>query len=241
MIQTDPAVLPPTDDPYSDYHAWKGWEALFTLNPEQAGYFAGELSDLKIAGAKVLEIGFGSGSCLAWMKQRGAELYGCEISDTSRAAALEYGVTTIPADLPRIAKDYADRFDTIIAFDVFEHLSIDEVRAYLAACETMLRKGGKLLLRFPNAQSPFGLQPQMGDPTHRSTLSRSAIELLISGRALSVTRYGPSFHFTGKSCTKWLARSARFAAQRAITLILNFVYATNIPYEPVVVLVLRKE
>lgn len=228
------------EDLYSKYHDWKAWKKLFELTAEQAGYFAGELNDLAVSEAKVLEIGFGSGSCLSWMKKHGAELYGCEISEASRVAASKYGITLISSDIPKVAQDFAGQFDTILAFDVFEHLSIMEVKAYLLACEIMLCEGGKLLLRFPNAQSPFGLRSQFGDPTHRSALSRSVIELLIAGQRLSVVRYGPSFYYPGIGWLKWLQGKIRVAAQRLITQMINWVYGTSIPYEPVVVIVLAK-
>jgi len=175
------------------------------------------------------------------MQQQGAKLFSCETNQTLQTAAVHFGVTVIPANLDDIAGEHAGRFETIIAFDVFEHLSVDQVRVYLAACGVMLKKGGKLLLRFPNAQSPFGLRPQMGDPTHQSALSRNVIELLIVGQGLSVTRYGPSFRFRGRSWTTRIVRTARFTIQRMVTSICNFTYATNIPYEPVVVIVLTKD
>ena len=102
------------------------------------------------------------------------------------------------------------------------------------------RPDGKLILRFPNAQSPFGLQPQMGDPTHRSALSRSVIELLITDLALTVSRYGPSYRFRGTSLGKKAIRSIRFLLQTLITRCINLIYATNIPYNPVVIIVVRK-
>lgn len=234
-------VLISTSNPYYDYHSWKGWDVFFDVSPDQAGYFEGELRDLNISGARVLEIGFGSGACLAWMRRQGAEIFGSEISEISQLAAADFGVNLIPSNLPEIAKNHEHWFDTILAFDVFEHLSIDEVREYLDACEVMLRSGGKLLLRFPNAQSPFGLRTQQGDPTHRSALSRSAIEYLIVGRSLSVNRYGAAFSFFGISPVKRMVRMVRYALQKSFSSILNFTYATRIPYEPVVVIVLIKK
>ena len=51
---------------YSGYEAWKGWDDLFSYTPYKADYFAGETRGLAIAGAEVLEIGFGSGDFLQW-------------------------------------------------------------------------------------------------------------------------------------------------------------------------------
>lgn len=226
---------------YEHYQAWKSWDSLFTYTADQAGYFRGELRDVKVADADVLEIGFGSGSCLAWMRDRGARVFGTEYLEAACQAAVSDNVTILPPDLPSVASRHEGSFDTIVAFDIFEHLELAELRSYLGACETMLRPGGSLVLRFPNAQSPFGLQPQMGDPTHRSPLSRSALELLLPGMSFAVKRYGGSYRNVGKSLSPiWFKRKIRFALQDMISAALRFVYATSIPYDPVVVIVLRR-
>lgn len=90
------------------------------------------------------------------MEERGAQVSVTEVSERSCAAARERGLDILPADLPTAAADHTDRFDTII---VFEHLDLETMGAYLDACATILKPGGKLLLRFPNAQSPVNLVP----------------------------------------------------------------------------------
>lgn len=230
------------DNLYRDYHEWKDWVDLFTYTADHAGYFRYELRDLKVAGADVLEIGFGSGACLAWMSERGASLAGTELSERSCEAARARGIEVLPTNLPAAAAAHAGRFDTIVAFDVFEHLPMDAVSEYLAACETMLRPGGRLLLRFPNSQSPFGLYAQAGDPTHQVQLSCQVIELLSVERRLEVLRYGGSYLYTGPLFSpRGIKRRLRIAAQTAIGAVLRFTYATSIPYDPVVVVVLERK
>lgn len=226
---------------YMHYQDWKSWDDLFVYSPDHAGYFAMELADVKISGADVLEIGFGSGSCVAWMEERGARVSVTEISERSCSAARARGLDVLPSDLPSAAEAHGARFDTILAFDVFEHLDLETVGAYLDACATMLKPEGKLLLRFPNAQSPFGLAPQAGDPTHRSELSASVFRLMITQRPFEVTRYAGSRLYLGKPFWPvWVKRSVRHLMQKTIGGLLRFVYASGIPYDPVVVIVLQK-
>lgn len=230
-----------TADLYMHYQDWKSWDDLFVCSPDHAGYFAAELADVKISGADVLEIGFGAGSCVAWMEERGARVSVTEISERSCSAARARGLDVLPSDLPSVAEAHDARFDTILAFDVFEHLDLETVGAYLDACATMLKPEGKLLLRFPNAQSPFGLAPQAGDPTHRSELSASVIRLMITRRSFEVTRYAGSHLYRGRALSLvWVKRSVRRLLQKAIAGLLRFVYANGIPYDPVVVIVLEK-
>ncbi len=223
------------------YQKWKSWDDFFVYTDDHAGYFEAELADIAIKEADVLEIGFGSGSCAAWMESQGARVSVTEISERSCAAARERGLDVLPSDLPSVANAHNERFDTVIAFDVFEHLDLDIVSAYLDACALMLKPGGKLLLRFPNAQSPFGLVPQAGDPTHRSELSKSVIRLMITRLPFEVTCYAGSHLYLGKPLAPvWFKRSVRRLLQKAIGGLLRFVYASGIPYEPVVVITLEK-
>lgn len=228
-------------DFYSGYEKWKGWNDLFRYTPEKADYFSGEMDGVAVAGAEVLEIGFGSGDFLQWAIDRGAKVAGTEINPVLLRAASERGVELLDADFERIASVHSGRFDTVVALDVFEHFSLDEVTSRLHAAERMLKPGGHLVLRFPNAQSPFGLAPQHGDPTHRSYLSRSVFEQLIQARAFEVLRYDHQFRPKGRTPAVFLVRFLRHLLQDLISACLNFVYATRFPYDAVVVIVLRKK
>jgi SAM-dependent methyltransferase len=225
---------------YAGYELWKAWREPFAVSEGEATYFAGETRGLMIDNAEILEIGFGSGSFLAWARQHRARIAGTEINDTLLEAARRFGVELLQADFERIAHEHADRFDTIIAFDVFEHFSLTEIVARLKAAETMLKCGGQMILRFPNSQSPFGLAPQNGDPTHKMALSRSVVEHLIRNTTFEVVRYAPSFRARNGSLARRISSLVQSLARDLISRALNVIYAQDIPWDPVVVLVLRK-
>jgi len=231
----------PPPSAYAGYENWKGWTKPFTFTSEEAVYFTGETRGVAVADADVLEIGFGSGSFLAWARTKGARVAGIEIIPALLAAAKEAGVELLAGDFERATGARVPRFDTIIAFDVFEHLAIDEIHAELAGCAGLLRPGGHLVLRFPNAQSPFGLAPQHGDPTHKAYLSRSVFEQLIQGTPWQIARYGPAYRVRGGGLAKGTVRAIRYAVRDLIATALNFVYTQSIPWDPVVVLVMRKD
>lgn len=227
---------------YDGYEHWKGWDKLFSFDDEKASYFAGETKGLAISkGAAVLEIGFGSGAFLEWARKQGAQVAGTEINPVLQDAARTRGIELLPADIECVAARYAARFDTIVAFDVFEHFALDEVVTRLAAVETMLKPGGSLLMRFPNAQSPFGLAPQNGDPTHKCCLSLSVFEQLLQGRSLGVVRYSHQYRVPGLTLGRQIVRFVRYRLQDVISGFLNFVYVSKIPHSAVAVLVLRKD
>lgn len=230
----------PSANLYRGYETWKGWDKPFTVTAEEATYFAGETRGTRIEGGDVLEIGFGSGSFLAWARAKGARIAGTEINPVLLESARRFGVELLPAALESSVAEHAGRFDAIVAFDVFEHLTLDTIVTWLGAVETMLKPGGHLILRFPNAQSPFGLAPQNADPTHVTALSRSVFEQLIQGSSFEVVRYAPSYRVGGGGLAKWLVRGLRYMARDLIAALLNAIYAQDIPWDPVVVLVLRK-
>lgn len=226
-------------DLYQAYEAWKGWERPFTLSADENAYFQGECQDLRIKGASLFEIGFGSGNFLAWARAKGACVAGSEINPASLDAAQAQGIELLPAAFETVADANANRFDTVVSFDVFEHFTLSEITNRLVALETMMKQGGNLLLRFPNAQSPFGLAPQNGDPTHKSALSRDAFDLLIQNTGFEIVRYGGSYRIGGGGVARGFLRTLRGLLRSMIAATLNFVYATKIPYDPVVVIVLR--
>ena len=230
----------PADTLYFGYESWKGWTDPFTYTKEEAAYFSGEMRGLQVRKADILEIGFGSGNFLAWARDAGARVAGTEINPAALSAGRAEKIELLDAGIERIADNHAGRFDTVVSFDVFEHFSHEEIQRRLKAVDTMLKNGGHLVLRFPNAQSPFGLAPQYGDPTHRSGLSRSAIEQLSQGTGLDVVRYGHAYRVFHASVSVRAARLLRAVLREIVGRVLGFVYATDIPWDPVVVLVMRK-
>ena len=195
---------------YSSYEDWKGWDDYFTYSKDESEYYTGEMRGIELEGKDILEIGFGSGSFLAWAKDAGASIKGTEISDRSHAEAKRTGVELLTADFENIASKHKECFDIIVAFDVFEHFTMDEIVIRAKAAETMLRPGGYLVLRFPNGQSPFGLAPQNGDITHKEALSKEKIEQACSETSFQTERYGGSHQILGPMGFKWMARITCF-------------------------------
>jgi len=228
-------------DPYENYVAWKDWRELFVCSPDAADYYSGETRDLRIADADVLEIGFGSGTFLAFARARGARAVGAEIIADLIEAARAQGFALLDGTLEAAARTTPARFDTIVAFDVFEHFEEADLLRNLDAAAGLLKPGGRLLLRFPNGQSPFGLAPQNGDPTHRAALSGEKFAYFLRGRPFEILRYGDAFAAPGRNWKQWLGRAARAALRGGIARALNAIYGMTIPWGPVVTLVLTRK
>jgi SAM-dependent methyltransferase len=154
----------------SAYVAWKGWvnDTPFAhLDRGEGQYLAAEMRKVVGAGLPihdVLEVGYGNGTFLAYGREQGWTMSGTELDDELVAAGIAAGYDVYAADhLP--AFDDAS-FDLIALFDVLEHIPQDEIIGFLELLARKLRKGGRIVLRFPNVDSWLGNPMQYGDPTH---------------------------------------------------------------------------
>lgn len=129
-------------------------------------------------GARILELGYGHAHFLAWATAKGCKVVGTEINPGLHEAALAAGHDVHLGTLDDIDFAPDTAFDAIVAFDVFEHLTISELKDTLTRLHGLLSKGGVVFARFPNGGSPFGLAFMAGDITHKTALNKSAMEQL---------------------------------------------------------------
>ena len=98
---------------------------------------------------RILDVGCGSGSLLAELKQAGHEVVGLEPDPAARKIAKERGVTVFDGS----AENYPDQielesFDAVFMIHVLEH-TVDPVTAVRSAAH-VLKMGGKFIAETPN-------------------------------------------------------------------------------------------
>ena len=99
------------------------------------------------AGARILELGCGTGHNLAMLGQFGS-VEASELDDHARALATRrLGRAVEQAALPDLGMFPADSYDMVALLDVLEHVVDD--KGSLAAIMTRLKPGGALLLTVP--------------------------------------------------------------------------------------------
>ena len=131
------------------YSSWKGW-AQEDFGVEGRGdrpYYQRELRELMGADTrKVLEVGFGNGSVLAFGRARGWVMTATELQPELVATAIRLGYdahdSTAVDDLPD------ESYDGIVALDVFEHIPPAASIDFLTVLGRKLRVGGHIVLRF---------------------------------------------------------------------------------------------
>ena len=98
-------------------------------------------------GARILEIGCGTGHNLAMLAKFGT-VEASELDDSARAIATQrFGRKIHAAALPDLSAWPEEHFDLVALLDVLEHVPDD--RSALAAIRTRLKPGGKLLVTVP--------------------------------------------------------------------------------------------
>ena len=163
------------------YREWKNWEVsnFGRLGKSESCYFDAEIkkanikTDRKI---RALEIGFGNGSFLTYARKKQWDIVGTEINKDLVEAARRLNFDCIcTADLSAFPDN---TFDLVVAFDVLEHVSQENLLTFLREAKRILKDGGTFIARFPNGDSPFGLFNQNSDMTHITIIGSGKVKYL---------------------------------------------------------------
>jgi 2-polyprenyl-3-methyl-5-hydroxy-6-metoxy-1,4-benzoquinol methylase len=210
--------------------------------PYERRYYKGELSGLDLAGRKIVELGFGNGGFLRYATEEGANVGGTELLAEACARANERGARVYMPDLSDALAENAGKFDLVVAFDVMEHMTAEQLLALFDTLAALLKSGGHVLARFPNAQSPLGCVTQNGDWTHRSALSAQVLMQILADKPWALVRAGnPFMVLEADSLAKRVALRTRYAARRGIEWTVNRLYGLAITLDPNVVVLLRRD
>jgi len=178
---------------FENYIGWKHWESkrFSQVSPGNDFYFSQILNNkvLSKKRSKVLEVGFGNGELLGYLRKRSHDVVGVEINDNLVERANKAGYKSFAGLVWEIEELQFTKFDLIVAFDVAEHLSYQELNKLFSWVSNHLNNGGKLMLRFPEGASPFGLANQNGDFTHINSLTKGKIEALCAPYNMELRYY----------------------------------------------------
>jgi cyclopropane fatty-acyl-phospholipid synthase-like methyltransferase len=223
---------------YRHYSEHKHWvEGGLTDHIDR---FSRTIKRLKLSpSASILEIGFGEGRFLDWAKSKGHHVEGIEIIPEMVDRARKRGHVVHLGPIKQVLSD-GRRFDLIAAFDVIEHLAVSEILDLLADAECILNPGGRLVLQFPNAGSPFAAPYQIGDVTHQSALSEPALKQISQIKGWVVTQ---SFNarVTHRTWLKRIRWGLAHLIRDVIEIICGFAYyGARHPFDPNIIVVLER-
>lgn len=136
--------------------------------------------------AAVGDLACGSGDVLFALRSFGyTNLCGVDISGEQVAVAQQqFGDRVKQQSVQAFLDEHESTFDVLLAIDIIEHLSKDEVLPFLDSCQAALRPGGRLILQTPNAASPFGMSVRYGDFTHEAAFTPASLAWLLTTAGL---------------------------------------------------------
>jgi SAM-dependent methyltransferase len=125
-------------------------------------------------GARVLDFGCGDGTLLSIAEHLGyRRLFGVDVSPglVTIAGKNTKAQLTTGDGLAYLAAATSETFDAIIAFDVLEHLTRDELISWVTQASRLLAPGGTVIIHVPNGCSPFVGRVLWGDLTHEQAFT----------------------------------------------------------------------
>lgn len=142
------------------------------------------------AGARVLDVGCGTGRDVVSLLNMGFDAYGIEPNHAMRSRALARDARLAgrigPAALPDIGQPFGGRFDAIVCSAVLMHLDAGALPAALASLDAALAPRARVLLGVPTMQPGLlrdGLDPD-GRPFTNHTPQQLKRSLAAFGFAL---------------------------------------------------------
>lgn len=117
----------------------------------------------------IYEAATGPGILQCWLTDRGfSNVLGSDFSENESRLAHQINASVVHGDSLEDLRGRcpAESLDVIIALDFYEHLPRESFREFLTLAHSRLRRGGVLILRGPNGDSPFVGLNLYNDITH---------------------------------------------------------------------------
>lgn len=167
------------------YHYRKWHNESDSHFSSMSDYFARKLRSLDVLkpGQRVLEVGCGWGFCLGGLAQLGindADAY--DIDPTAVALCQSRGFNAkllAVVDIGPWMDEHAGLYDTILAFDVVEHVPSDTLPNVLRGIFHALKPGGVLVCQVPNADSIIASHMRHVDHTHYTAFTATSLDGLL--------------------------------------------------------------
>lgn len=126
--------------------------------------------------AAILDVACGTGFFLYFLKKDGyTNIKGIDISAEQLEISRKMGIEVEKADLFEFLAGQPEKFDMIVAFDIIEHLTKDEVMKFLDSIHGALKRGGTVLVGTVNAASPMAARTVFGDFTHETVFTPESL------------------------------------------------------------------
>ena len=136
--------------------------------------------------ANILDLGCGHGTLLHFAQRAGySNAHGIDVSSQQVELASHLGINNVKRGelMETLQSIEPGSLDAVIAFDVIEHFTKDELIDLVDAIYIALKPNGCWIIHAPNANSPFCGSVRYGDFTHEQAFTTTSIQqvLIASG------------------------------------------------------------
>jgi len=128
--------------------------------------------------SKILEIGCGHGALIYFARKMGyLNIDGIDGSAQQVKLASELEIPGVREGdlLDELRSTKSDTLDVVVAFDVIEHFTKDELIDLLDEVHRVLKSSGRWIIHAPNARSPFVGAIRYGDYTHEQAFTEASL------------------------------------------------------------------
>jgi SAM-dependent methyltransferase len=136
----------------------------------------------------ILDLGCGAGAMEYFARRQGfGNITGIDRSPQQVAAARSLGLTGVrEGEVLEALETIRDASQgLVIAFDLLEHFTKDELLVLVDRVARVLKSRGKFLIHVPNGESPFGGRVRYADFTHELAFTRESLSQLLNAGGFS--------------------------------------------------------
>lgn len=141
--------------------------------------------------ADILDLGCGYGALLYFCRQEGyMRVSGVDRSPQQVRSAAQLGIEGVrEGDLLETLRSLAEGSqDVVVAFDVLEHFTKEELLPLIDQVRRVLRPGGRWIIHVPNGESPFHGRIRYGDFTHETIFTRTSLAQVLHASGFTEVR-----------------------------------------------------
>ena len=143
--------------------------------------------------ASILDMGCGDGSFVYWLQKEGySNATGIDISQQQIDSGKELGIAgIICADLSDHLLASEQKYDLIVARDVIEHFTKDQVFDILHKVNRSLKPDGGIMVQVPNGEGLFYTSIYYGDFTHEVAYTARSLQQIFLNCGFSTVSVKP--------------------------------------------------
>ncbi len=143
---------------------------------------------------RILDLGCGDGNSVYWLQKLGYKnASGVDLSIEQIEKGRSMGIENLEqGDIIQFLSENKNQFDVIIAKDVIEHFTKDEVFEILQLINKNLKPAGRFIMQVPNGQGMFYTSVFYGDYTHEAAYTESSINQIILNTGFSRSNCYPT-------------------------------------------------